>query len=109
MQSDSTNRLGEQQVKSVQPLAGPRIPMAAIAPNAGIARQTFEAENNVLQLDSADELFRYDEAAQRQVDSLKPWRSDPRYFKQCVPLETLCHACALPAHCVSLGVLPAVL
>jgi hypothetical protein len=61
--------------------------------DAGIARATFEAENNVLQLDSADELFRYDEAAQRQVDSLKLWRSDPRYFKQCVPLDTLRHAC----------------
>ena len=54
------------------------------APGEALARATFEAENNVTPVDAADELFRYDDAAQRAIDTQKPWRNDPRYFKQCV-------------------------
>ncbi len=51
---------------------------------ASAALATFELENNVREVDANDALFRYDEAVQRATDAQKPWRQDPRYFKQCV-------------------------
>jgi COP9 signalosome complex subunit 5 len=53
---------------------------------AAAALQTFELENEIQALDPADAVFRYDAAAQRAIEAAKPWRADPRFFKQCVPV-----------------------
>jgi|Laugresbdmm110sd_1035091.scaffolds.fasta_scaffold70670_1 hypothetical protein len=58
-----------------------------MASGAAAALATFELENNVQRLDVSDEIFRLDEAAQRANNAQKPWRDNPRYFKQCVHAE----------------------
>lgn len=49
--------------------------------SASIARQTWELENNVEEVE-ADKIFRYDEAQQSQVQAQKPWTKDPHFFKK---------------------------
>ncbi|KAK4702718.1 COP9 signalosome complex subunit 5, partial [Phenoliferia sp. Uapishka_3] len=46
---------------------------------AGVAQKTFELNNNV---ESVDEVFRYDKPAQQAVLNSAPWKADPHYFKK---------------------------
>ncbi|TPX51718.1 hypothetical protein SeMB42_g00885 [Synchytrium endobioticum] len=47
------------------------------------ARQRFELENGISQVDaSADTLYLYDAANQRRLTDEKPWAKDPNYFKK---------------------------
>lgn len=47
-----------------------------------IARQRWEAENQVRNVASTDALYKYDHAEQQAIQSQKPWTKDPQYFKQ---------------------------
>ncbi|KAN0065939.1 COP9 signalosome catalytic subunit rri1 [Thecaphora frezii] len=51
--------------------------------DAATAQRNFEVSNSMLTLDasSLDQIFRYDDAAQRSILRSAPWRSDPHYFK----------------------------
>ncbi|KAL8280701.1 hypothetical protein RQP46_007024 [Phenoliferia psychrophenolica] len=46
---------------------------------AGIAQKTFELNNNV---ESVDDIFRYDKAEQQAILNAAPWKADPHYFKK---------------------------
>jgi len=78
--------------------------MASAAEQAATAQLTFETENNVQTLDAETAaLFRYDEPSQRAIGAQRPWRDNPRHFKQCAlsscilpPVLTLAAACASP-------------
>jgi len=48
-----------------------------------MALQTFSIENDVLEISSQDEIYRFDEAANKQVNREAPWAQDPHYFKTC--------------------------
>ena len=57
---------------------------AALTANASqshIAQRTWEVSNFIQDINSMDELYKFDEAAHRNVLSEKPWEKDPHYFK----------------------------
>lgn len=45
------------------------------------AKATWELENNVVELEPSDALFRYDEVQQKAVQQQKPWARNPHFFK----------------------------
>lgn len=47
------------------------------------ARKRWEVENEIVEVqpDSADAIFRFDEAAQARIQQEKPWTKDPHFFK----------------------------
>ncbi len=56
-------------------------PLTANAPQLRIAQKTWEIANMVQDINSMDELYKYDEVAHRNLLSEKPWDKDPHYFK----------------------------
>lgn len=46
-----------------------------------VAQATFILNNSIADI-SADEVFRYDKAAQQAILAAKPWSTDPNYFKK---------------------------
>jgi len=46
---------------------------------ANAARQRWELENNVQQVDS---MFKYDASEQQMMQQQRPWAKDPHHFKQ---------------------------
>lgn len=53
----------------------------ANATQAQIAQKTWEISNFVQEINSMDELYKYDEEAHRNLLTEKPWEKDPHYFK----------------------------
>eukprot|EP00842_Homolaphlyctis_polyrhiza_P003537 jgi/Hompol1/4184/HPOL_003509-RA len=47
-----------------------------------LAKQRFELENNIKELDARDEIFFYDAAQQKAIQSARPWSKDPHHFKK---------------------------
>ena len=58
----------------------PTAPIAN-ATQSQIAQKTWEVSNQVQDISSMDELYKFDEAAHRNILSEKPWDKDPNYFK----------------------------
>ncbi|KAF7525209.1 hypothetical protein G7054_g11150 [Neopestalotiopsis clavispora] len=47
-----------------------------------VAMKSWELDNDIKLVDPArDALYRYDKAAQKEIDSKKPWRQNPNHFK----------------------------
>ena len=46
-----------------------------------IAQKTWEINNFIQEINSMDELYKYDEVAHRNLLTEKPWEKDPHYFK----------------------------
>lgn len=60
--------------------------MESSSSSAAVARQTWELENNIVNMEStsspdSDSLYFYDEAAQSAIQQQKPWTKDPHFFK----------------------------
>ncbi|KAH9303986.1 hypothetical protein KI387_008390 [Taxus chinensis] len=59
---------------------------SSAASSSSIAQQTWELENNIVNMDvpnaECDAIYRYDEAGQSKVQQDKPWSRDPHYFKK---------------------------
>lgn len=51
------------------------------ATQSQIAQKTWEISNFMQDINSMDELYKYDEIAHRQLLADKPWDKDPHYFK----------------------------
>lgn len=51
--------------------------------SAGVARQTWELENNIVDttLSDSDAIFEYDDTMQESIQTQKPWTRDPHFFK----------------------------
>lgn len=45
------------------------------------AKATWELENNIVELEPSDGMFRYDEVQQKAVQQQKPWARNPHFFK----------------------------
>lgn len=45
------------------------------------AKATWELENNIVELEPSDAMFRYDEVQQKAVQQQKPWARNPHFFK----------------------------
>ena len=65
--------------ETTQPKKSPN--KIANATQAQIAQKTWEISNFVQEINSMDELYRYDEDAHRNLLTEKPWEKDPHYFK----------------------------
>lgn len=48
-----------------------------------MALQTFSIENDILEISPQDEIYRFNEAANKQINREAPWAQDPHYFKIC--------------------------
>jgi len=46
-----------------------------------MAKKTFELQNNVELVHSADEIYKYNRQQQQEIIARKPWIKDPHYFK----------------------------
>jgi len=46
-----------------------------------IARKTWELLNNIEQVSTVDEIYRYDRTQQQNIQTTKPWERDPHFFK----------------------------
>jgi len=46
-----------------------------------IAKKTWELTNNIENISSVDEIYRYDSKQQQDILTAKPWEKDPHYFK----------------------------
>jgi len=46
-----------------------------------IARKTWELSNNVMEVCSGEEIYRYNKAQEQSIRSAKPWEKDPHFFK----------------------------
>jgi len=46
-----------------------------------IARKTWELSNNVMEVCSGEEIWRYNKAQEQSIRSAKPWEKDPHFFK----------------------------
>ncbi|XP_026818766.1 COP9 signalosome complex subunit 5-like [Rhopalosiphum maidis] len=46
-----------------------------------IAKKTWELENNVQNVNTVDDIFKYDKQQQQDILTAKPWEKDPHYFK----------------------------
>ncbi|XP_059474032.1 COP9 signalosome complex subunit 5 [Neocloeon triangulifer] len=46
-----------------------------------IARKTWELSNNIENVNSIDDVYRYDDKQQKDIQSAKPWDKDPHFFK----------------------------
>jgi COP9 signalosome complex subunit 5 len=46
-----------------------------------MAKKTFELQNNVELIHSADEIYKYNRQQQQEIIARKPWIKDPHYFK----------------------------
>lgn len=53
----------------------------ANASQSKIAQKTWEMSNFIQDINSMDELYKFDEAMHRTILSEKPWDKDPHYFK----------------------------
>ena len=53
----------------------------ANASQSQIAQKTWEISNFIQEINSMDELYKYDEVAHRNLLTEKPWEKDPHYFK----------------------------
>lgn len=47
-----------------------------MASSSNIAQKTFELNNDVLEIDPADEIFKYDAALQKKIDKESPWSKE---------------------------------
>ncbi|KAF7971334.1 hypothetical protein HWV62_21430 [Athelia sp. TMB] len=54
-----------------------------MASSSNIALKSFSLANDVLQVSSQDEIFKYDKAANTKINIEAPWGKDPHYFKKC--------------------------
>ncbi|PVG03183.1 Mov34-domain-containing protein [Serendipita vermifera] len=50
---------------------------------AQMALKTFSLTNDIVDVSPQDEIYRYDAAADRQINQQSPWSSDPHFFKSC--------------------------
>ncbi|CCA72027.1 probable COP9 signalosome subunit 5 CSN5 [Serendipita indica DSM 11827] len=48
-----------------------------------MALQTFSLSNDIVEVSPQDEIYKYDAAADRQINNQSPWATDPHYFKSC--------------------------
>lgn len=46
-----------------------------------VAKATFAINNGIEDI-TADEIYRYDKAAQQAILQQRPWKADPNYFKK---------------------------
>ncbi|KAI8929080.1 JAB1/Mov34/MPN/PAD-1 ubiquitin protease-domain-containing protein, partial [Entophlyctis helioformis] len=53
-----------------------------MASSADIARKRFELENNIKEVNAADDIFHYNAEEQKEVQSARPWTKDPNFFKK---------------------------
>ena len=54
-----------------------------LKPDAVMAMKTWEMENNITNLTTIDEIYKYDHQGQSDMLAAKPWSKDPHYFKNC--------------------------
>ncbi|KAG8787067.1 COP9 signalosome catalytic subunit rri1, partial [Serendipita sp. 405] len=48
-----------------------------------MALKTFSLTNDIVEVSPQDEIYKYDAAADRQINNQAPWSSDPHHFKSC--------------------------
>ena len=46
-----------------------------------IAQKTWELSNNILEISSGEEIYKYDKQQQQQMLAAKPWEKDHHFFK----------------------------
>ena len=46
-----------------------------------IAQKSWELSNNILEISSGEEIYKYDKQQQQQMLAAKPWEKDPHFFK----------------------------
>ena len=46
-----------------------------------IAQKTWEMSNNILEISSGEEIYKYDKQQQQQMLAAKPWEKDHHFFK----------------------------
>jgi len=47
-----------------------------------IAKKTWEMSNNIMEISSGEEIYKYNREEQQQIQSQRPWSKDPNYFKK---------------------------
>merc|ERR1712061_832691 len=47
-----------------------------------IAKKTWEMSNNIMEVSSGEEIYKYNGEEQKQIQALRPWTKDPNYFKK---------------------------
>ena len=59
--------------------------MSGDQPQPSNALKRWELENNVQEASASDmdALYRYDADEQKAIQNVRPWKSDPHYFKRC--------------------------
>jgi len=55
--------------------------MAGPSSQVKIAQKTWEMSNNVMEISSEDEIYKYDRQHQQSLLTAKPWEKDPHFFK----------------------------
>ena len=55
--------------------------MSIFRMDSEMAKKTFELQNNVELIHSADEIYKYNRQQQQEIIARKPWIKDPHYFK----------------------------
>ena len=76
-----TNQFEKMEVTESSAPATSGAALTANASQSHIAQRTWEVSNFIQDINSMDELYKFDEAAHRNVLSEKPWEKDPHYFK----------------------------
>ncbi|KJA26913.1 hypothetical protein HYPSUDRAFT_36079 [Hypholoma sublateritium FD-334 SS-4] len=51
--------------------------------SSSTALKTFSLTNDIVEVSPQDEIYRFDAAADKRINSEQPWKKDPHFFKSC--------------------------
>ncbi|KAG5351327.1 hypothetical protein C0989_006963 [Termitomyces sp. Mn162] len=54
-----------------------------MASSSSTAQKNFNLSNNIIELSPQDEIYRFDQEANKRLNREAPWTKDPHYFKAC--------------------------
>lgn len=55
----------------------------AAASGSDTALKSFSLVNDIKEISPQDEIYAYDVQANKDINRLQPWSTDPHYFKSC--------------------------